>query len=75
MSLSYRINKLFSKKKGIVVEQKFEKIQRPVVAEMEKILGKPFNVLDDGFCDRIGCFLMKWFFEIQIYIGNHGRTR
>ncbi len=31
------------------MEQKFEQIQRPVVAEMEEILGKPFYVLNDGF--------------------------
>lgn len=31
------------------MEQKFEKIQRPVVPEVEEILGQPFKVLDDGF--------------------------
>jgi len=31
------------------VEEKFEKIQRPVVPEIEEILGQPFPVLDDGF--------------------------
>ena len=31
------------------MEQKFEKIERPVVEAMEEILGKPFKILDDGF--------------------------
>jgi len=31
------------------VQEKFEKISRPLVEEMEAILGKPFPVLDDGF--------------------------
>ncbi len=31
------------------MESKFEHIERPTVPEMEKILGQPFQVLDDGF--------------------------
>lgn len=31
------------------MEQSFEHLNRPVVAEMDEILGKPFHVLDDGF--------------------------
>lgn len=33
----------------MTLEQAFEKIQRPVVPEIEEILGQPFKVLDDGF--------------------------
>ncbi len=42
------------------MEQKFESIERPVVPEMEAILGKPFKVLDDGFVRVID------------YMGNDG---
>ena len=31
------------------MEEKFEKIERPVVPAVEEILGQPFPVLDDGF--------------------------
>lgn len=31
------------------MEQKFEEIQRPVVPELDEVLGKPFYVLNDGF--------------------------
>jgi len=31
------------------MESKFEKLERPVVTELDEILGKPFKVLDDGF--------------------------
>ncbi len=31
------------------MQEKFEQISRPVVPEMETILGKPFSVLDEGF--------------------------
>lgn len=31
------------------METKFEKLERPVVKELDEILGKPFKVLDDGF--------------------------
>jgi hypothetical protein len=29
--------------------QELEKLERPRVASMEEILGKPFKILDDGF--------------------------
>jgi thymidylate synthase (FAD) len=32
-----------------VTDDRFEQIARPVVPEMEEILGRPFPVLDDGF--------------------------
>lgn len=31
------------------MNQKFENLSRPLVKELDKILGKPFRVLDDGF--------------------------
>ena len=31
------------------MEQKFENLERPVVPELDAILGKPFKILDDGF--------------------------
>lgn len=31
------------------METKFEKLERPIVKELDEILGKPFKVLDDGF--------------------------
>lgn len=40
------------------MEQKAEKLQRPVVEELDNILGVPFKVLDDGFVrvvDYMGC--------------------
>lgn len=40
------------------MEQKAERLQRPVVEELDKILGIPFKVLDDGFVrvvDYMGC--------------------
>jgi len=40
------------------MEQKAEKLQRPVSEELDKILGVPFKVLDDGFVrvvDYMGC--------------------
>ncbi len=40
------------------MEQKAEKLQRPVVEELDKVLGDPFKVLDDGFVrvvDYMGC--------------------
>ena len=40
------------------MEQKAEKLQRPVSEELDKVLGVPFKVLDDGFVrvvDYMGC--------------------
>jgi thymidylate synthase (FAD) len=40
------------------MEQKAERLQRPVSEELDKILGVPFKVLDDGFVrvvDYMGC--------------------
>jgi thymidylate synthase (FAD) len=40
------------------MEQNAEKLLRPVSAELDKILGEPFKVLDDGFVrvvDYMGC--------------------
>ena len=40
------------------MEQKAEQLQRPVSEELEKVLGIPFKVLDDGFVrvvDYMGC--------------------
>jgi thymidylate synthase (FAD) len=40
------------------MEQKAEKLLRPVSEELDKILGEPFKVLDDGFVrvvDYMGC--------------------
>jgi thymidylate synthase (FAD) len=31
------------------METKFEKLERPIVRELDEILGRPFKVLDDGF--------------------------
>ena len=40
------------------MEQKAERLQRPVSEELDKVLGVPFKVLDDGFVrvvDYMGC--------------------
>jgi thymidylate synthase (FAD) len=40
------------------MEQKAEQLQRPVAEELDKVLGSPFKVLDDGFVrvvDYMGC--------------------